>query len=337
MPNHAVPAAATGSPSSDAASIRTDADPASGFSLDQTLGPRTSDGGAEEGKRDMGRMEFISSTSAKPVALTLNPPVEVDPVFAAIENHCRVEAEFRNACHQEAPEAVNEQSYRAAENSRAELVATVPQTAEGIRAVLQRALYFYFDPDAYGCVLPENEIETLMRSILASPALTNTDFPAEADEVVELAIRLQSVHDRSEKLFKESASFEAYPANYYKSAESDSYEQEYILEDVISITKATTLAGASIHIAGALIRFARLLDLYEDVEETYELKKERRTVERLLYSALDVVDGFADQKLELTIPHLANSHLNPWTPVEQRIARIDAERAQDEKQARKAI
>ncbi|MBM0205670.1 hypothetical protein JNW90_23645 [Micromonospora sp. STR1s_5] len=143
--------------------------------------------------------------------------------------------------------------------------------------------------------------------------------PEPQDEVVAIGKRLGVVYRRREHL--ERRQFEtrndATPQTYFKEAAENASDIVNVLRDAISVVKATTPAGAAIQIAEAIAR----LDLLGDGSENGEL----RAVHRLLYSALDVVDGLADQKLaENVTPDYDNCHVDPWRPVEQRLAEIGA-------------
>jgi hypothetical protein len=108
-----------------------------------------------------------------------------DPVFAAIENHRRREAEFSRVCgiteedereaaglsEQEA-QAILDAAYDGTNQTLATFATTVPQSKVGIRAALQ---YFLEFVDRSGCLMPEEEAKDLMRSILASPVLAGGD------------------------------------------------------------------------------------------------------------------------------------------------------------------
>lgn len=137
------------------------------------------------------------------------------------------------------------------------------------------------------------------------------------DEVVALGKRLGDAYRRREHLEERQSESRnnVTPETYFKHAAEDASDIVNVLRDAISVAKATTPAGAAIQIAEAIAR----LDLLDDGSES----SERRAVHRLLYSALDVVDGLADQKLaNMVTLDYDNRHLDPWRPVEQRLASI---------------
>lgn len=110
------------------------------------------------------------------------PPLNPDPSFAAIEIHRVAEAQFVKRCgitekhEREAAGLTEDQAqeiydliYDETEGARAELLATVPQTKAGLRAVLEYLADYY---DKYGCMLdPSADVIPLLQSILASPVL----------------------------------------------------------------------------------------------------------------------------------------------------------------------
>lgn len=149
--------------------------------------------------------------------------------------------------------------------------------------------------------------------------MTAPGFPEIGDEVVALGMRLGEAYRRRDRLeLRQTESRnDATPETYFKHAAQDASDIVNVLRDTISVVKATTPAGAAIQIAEALAR----LDLLGDGSNSGDL----RAVHRLLYSALDVVDGLADRKLADNVtPDYDNRHVDPWRPVEQRLAEIGA-------------
>ncbi len=116
------------------------------------------------------------------VAAAVASPAEADPVFAAIEKHRQAEAEFRRLCgiteederqaagrSEEEAQTILDAVFDGTDQALATFATTVPQSKVGIRAALHHFLEFV---DRSGCLMPEEEAKDLMRSILASPALS---------------------------------------------------------------------------------------------------------------------------------------------------------------------
>jgi hypothetical protein len=139
-----------------------------------------------------------------------------------------------------------------------------------------------------------------------------------ADEAVALGKRLGDAYRRRDHLepWKFEVGSDPTPAIYFKNAAEDASDIVNVLRDTLCVVMATTLAGAAVQIAEAIAR----LDLLGEGSESSEL----RAVHRLLYSALDVVGGLADRKLaEVVTPDFDNRHIDPWRPVEERLAPIE--------------
>jgi hypothetical protein len=153
-------------------------------------------------------------------------------------------------------------------------------------------------------------------------------LPAETDEVLALAEKVQWLWNRETQLEKNESDARKSRGcwNYYENAGHDVYDQRRILRDVISMTKATSLAGAAVQISEILARVEELMDTL-GVDETYEIQKAQRAIKRLAYSALDVVDAASDQRLETVYPFFSSPNFNPWIPVEDRIEQMDTERS----------
>lgn len=73
------------------------------------------------------------------------------------------------------------------------------------------------------------------------------------------------------------------------------YDMECCLRDAISVTEATSLPGAAIQIAVALIELNFLADQLPDEAQTYQTGKQVRAITRLLHSAMVTVDAFAGE------------------------------------------
>lgn len=106
---------------------------------------------------------------------------------------------------------------------------------------------------------------------------------------------------------------------YLDAAAKHSADEIDSLRDMLSLVKAKNLSGAAVHIVEAINRVAILFDDIPEDDRTDERDRELRTINRLLYSAFDVVDGVADRKFaDIVTPDFASPHCNPWTPVDDR-------------------
>ena len=161
-----------------------------------------------------------------------------------------------------------------------------------------------------------------------------TPRPALAEEVVMLGARLGTALRMEEEA--ERAGFAACRAgdhttkNYFEKAALHAGDEVLALRGMIAATQAHTLPGAAIQIAEALTMVAILGDFINDTEHTYQAKATERALERLLHSALEVVDHHAELKVAETVsPSFSHPYMNPWADVARRIAAVQAEAAAD--------
>jgi hypothetical protein len=118
-----------------------------------------------------------SHKSHKPIVAGVSaaPAEDADPMITAIENHRRIYDEYRGWFDRNphaSDEDVNASAVPILQRSceaRQAFIETIPQSKAGIRAALDRLITYY---EESGCMLPAEEAETLMRSIIASPALS---------------------------------------------------------------------------------------------------------------------------------------------------------------------
>lgn len=145
----------------------------------------------------------------------------------------------------------------------------------------------------------------------------------EIDEVVALGGRLGAALRREADLDARSGdagragklSAETYLSNTAKHVT----DEIYALRDALSFVKATSLAGAAIQIVEALLLADRVWDQFPKEHETLQLERDARSIDRLLYSALDAIERLTGQKIEDVVgDDYVSRHCNPWLPVEGR-------------------
>jgi len=93
----------------------------------------------------------------------------------------------------------------------------------------------------------------------------------------------------------------------------DAYQ---VLRDMLTLTKASSLEGAALQIAEAFARLDLVLDRIpnEILSADWHIRVDVRAINRLLFSALEFIDGAAARKIdEVADPYFANWHMNPWT------------------------
>jgi hypothetical protein len=164
-------------------------------------------------------------------------------------------------------------------------------------------------------------------------------LPNETDEVLALAERLGKAFRRDEELQRKSsaavrAKGDSCAHTYLENAENDASDEVAAIRFMLAMTKATTPAGAAMQLAEALT----LVDLVRDAipadATTFVVKRDVRLLNRLIYSALAVLEEQAGRKVvDVVTPGYANPHMNPWTPVEDRITAVDAELRADMERA----
>jgi hypothetical protein len=92
-----------------------------------------------------------------------------DPVFAAIERHRQIQANFVSVCENTEDEAIQNTASAAEDDARRELASTIPSTSAGAREKLSYLSNFY--EKEYGCLVDDLEYQAIFKSLLASPVL----------------------------------------------------------------------------------------------------------------------------------------------------------------------
>jgi hypothetical protein len=141
------------------------------------------------------------------------------------------------------------------------------------------------------------------------------------DPVAVIAFRLSRIDRRTDTLSQAvgKVARHSMDATYMENEVDQISDEEEALREVLPYTKAATLLGASVQIVQAMIFATRLYEKIEDPD--HQMGMLNRQIERLLYSALDVVEEALGQPVNDMVGFdLTNPHLNPWRPAEQRLA-----------------
>ncbi|MCC7251840.1 hypothetical protein [Hyphomicrobium sp.] len=145
------------------------------------------------------------------------------------------------------------------------------------------------------------------------------------DPVVELGRQIAELEARYEEL--EDLEHDARNAKdlsaegYYEAARLDVYSRIEALKGALSCYEAKTLVGAMIQVA----QVWNMIDFLLDADEAAERKRLRQEAERLIVSALRVIEREAGTDFNaLGLGAYRNANLDPWTPVEDRLAAIKA-------------
>jgi hypothetical protein len=129
------------------------------------------------------------------------------------------------------------------------------------------------------------------------------------DILVEIGKRLRQTDDNQNKL-------DAMKGNRFASdtMAKHAYDEYLSMQMQLSLHKAESLEGAALQIRQAI----NLVDLIEDAFDTsdFATQQDFRALQRLLYSAFEVIDRSAGQKLvDIVGEYLASTRLSPWGDV----------------------
>jgi hypothetical protein len=112
---------------------------------------------------------------------------------------------------------------------------------------------------------------------------------------------------------------------YFTSASDAASDAVNAERAYLPFLKATSLPGAGIQIVEVLALVDFLRDQFPEEAATYQIAHTVRTINRLLYSALEAIDALADRKVaDIVTLGFTGPNLNPWTAVEDRIAYVKA-------------
>jgi len=150
------------------------------------------------------------------------------------------------------------------------------------------------------------------------------------DPAAKIGMELIASMARDEALQVASYEHKRSSNNLFDIAMEHEQDRSYALRDLLSTTKATTLTGAAFQLCEAVSRVDIIRDQYPEDAMGYRAKQDIRVVMRLLYSAIDVIDGLMSPKLTDLAPTYLGANISPWNdPYEEteRRLRADEERA----------
>ncbi len=121
-----------------------------------------------------------------------------------------------------------------------------------------------------------------------------------------------------------------YPINYLENAVRHSREEESVIRDYIAATRAASMEGAAMQLVELLIRLEQVAEVGDEQSSGCAY----RASIRMIYSILHVVEEYCATSLaDLIDRRFDNGHLDPWLPVDLRLAWLAAEAELEEAEA----
>lgn len=151
----------------------------------------------------------------------------------------------------------------------------------------------------------------------------------EADIVVQIGRQIGDAYRKEDELqvteFRARQENDHRRAIYAESRCQHEWDRIDTLRAALACYRATSTEGAAIQIAEALTLVDLIWDQYPRDEESYEVKNQFRTLNRLLYSAFAAIDAVTPQKTATLIGHLEDSAWrSPFVEVDDALAFLDA-------------
>jgi hypothetical protein len=145
-----------------------------------------------------------------------------------------------------------------------------------------------------------------------------------SDPILTLAARLRASFEKNiqyqEKGFEARTAGNASAESYYQSGEDETYDEIRALRKMLAFDKCTTPLGAAVQVAEAMTVARMLEDMVPDGQDSRQAVAARRVLERLLFSALAVLEQISGQSVcDLIGGDFENSYLNPWVDIENRL------------------
>ncbi len=161
-------------------------------------------------------------------------------------------------------------------------------------------------------------------------ALNLTD---EADPLVAIGIRLGAALRREESLdsrhTKAKMAGKVSSESYLEDARKHAYDEICAQRSALSFLKATSLTGAALQIVEALNVSDLIWNNIPESSDFPRLDEYQREIERLLFSALGIVESVASQRVEDIVTRgYACCNTNPWLAPEDRCEEMMTEAAQ---------
>jgi len=104
----------------------------------------------------------------------------------------------------------------------------------------------------------------------------------------------------------------------YERAGRHEYDRDQALRQMLSLERATSLEGAAMQIAEAISSFALIWDQFPEKSETYQIRQDCRRLNRLLFSALSVMQSQSASQL---LPFIVVPKGSPWNLPEEDVER----------------
>ncbi|TIQ96687.1 hypothetical protein [Mesorhizobium sp.] len=167
----------------------------------------------------------------------------------------------------------------------------------------------------------------------------NVKIPVPADPAFVYGVQLGQAMDEQERLqeleYEAMHAKEHGPHRIYGTAEHHQDDLVDVLRDMIANVRASTLEGSLVQIAVAIDFVSRIEDQYPEEEMGYQEKRQFRTLERLLFSAMHALNELSGGKLtNLHKSHFGISYCDPWrNPDEAANHALDLAREDDERAA----
>lgn len=163
------------------------------------------------------------------------------------------------------------------------------------------------------------------KSQKAAPvAVSVTD---DADPLVAIGIRLgvvMSLEDDLDARANEAGKERRISAEIYlKKALKHAVDEKYIQRNALSCLKATSLAGAALQIVEAMNIVDLAWNSVAEGDDTIQLDRDKRAIERLLFSALNAVERLAGLRVDdIVSPSFVGRNLDPWLSVEDQCGEL---------------
>jgi hypothetical protein len=135
----------------------------------------------------------------------------------------------------------------------------------------------------------------------------------------------QDTYERRQKEEKQTGN--GFPANYFDRAAKEQNDLYFGLLDALAYLPATTLVEAAAQIGQAMSVISMAYDeLPDNAETNHPFKKMEAQVDRLLHSALRVIEAQGNfSMVSMGLGSLRMKHCDPWAETEHLVAELRRE------------
>ena len=148
--------------------------------------------------------------------------------------------------------------------------------------------------------------------------------------ILEIARRLSAVQRETDRMQTLACladrSKDSSTMRIYDKAANHAEDQTYVLRELLSMERASSITDAAIQMAELTNVFDLIMDQVPKDSNDYRLKRDARAALRLMYSVMEFLDGCAFESVASIVnEHFGSRYLSPWATPESVVEAISGD------------